>query len=406
MTSDKSKNENAEPVEKVTNEVPPYVGDLSGDPAYQELLINYQNARWQECDVLLAALLERYSENQLLLEFKRDFELQTEFRKNEKKFEKQKSKETIIRGSKLAVVVLILGLALVTLIILGFWYGYNMLVQQQEKYKDSQIAIFSTQVSALLQSGQPEKAQEIIDQMQKIEESNPTTIQLATETTELIAINVIYNDAQLRYQNGEYEEALKLFQSIENQFPNYRDVEHMIVQAQNQIEIKAATKDAQTAYDESRWEDAINGFEKIQSLSFGGLDSNLKEKLLNSYLHRIIQMLESNSTTIEDINKAESYYRRAIAMIPQSKIYQSERENLQKISSDLLELKYTQTAEAMISDPNQTLATVNQAVGYLKKASNLNPKNSLLATEVTKISQYQQVYNITWQWNGNRQLNN
>lgn len=383
----KKKNDQPEPIEERV--LPPYEGDIHGDPSFQELLLNYQKADWKECEALLQPLLKRYPEDADLQDFKNEYDLRIGFQRNQTQFEKDLGKNRLIKGSKVLIISLVSILLLSLLIGLGIWYGMNQLAVQNQKVHATQIDVLSIQVEALLKSGQPEKAQELIDRMQSIDPNNPTFIQLATETNELMALNGVYDQAQAKYQAGEYADALAMFQSIQSAFPNYRDVPLMIEETQNNITVAQSMQDALKAYDESRWEDAITGFETVQLLAPEKADTATKEKLLNSYLHRIIQMLENSNSNFEDISKAETYYRRAIAMIPQSKIYQTERENLQKISSDLLTLKYTQSATQLVNDPNQTLATVNQAANYLKKAANLNPNNTVLQSEVEKISQYQ-----------------
>jgi len=383
----KKKNDQPEPIEERI--LPPYEGDIHEDPSFQELLLNYQKANWNECDALLLPLLKRYPQDPDLQDFKNEYDLRIGFQRNQKQFEKDLGKNRIKKGSKVLVLSLISILVLTLLIGLGIWYGMNLLAEQNQKARATQIDVLSSQVEALLNSGQPEKAQELIDHMQSIDANNPTYIQLATKTNELMALNGVYDQAQEKFNAGEFTDALAMFQSIQAAVPNYRDVPMMIEETQNNITVAQATQDALKAYDESRWEDAITGFETVQLLAPEKTDTAFKEKLLNSYLHRIIQMLENSNSSFDDISKAEAYYRRAIAMIPQSKIYQSERENLQKISSDLLTLKYTQTATQLVNDPNQTLGSVNQAANYLKKAANLNPKNAVLQSEVEKITQYQ-----------------
>jgi tetratricopeptide (TPR) repeat protein len=76
-------------------------------------------------------------------------------------------------------------------------------------------------------------------------------------------------------------------------------------------------------------------------------------------------------------------------MIPQSKAFASERENLQKVSSSLLQLKFTQTAKSLLSERNQTFSSISKAVSYLSKAVNLDPKNTQLQMDLRNAELYQ-----------------
>lgn len=363
--------------------------DLQNDPDYLLMLKEYQQANWEECTHLLSVLMEKYPNNPKLEEFKQDFDFQYSIHKNAKKNALSKNRKNFLNASKKTLLTILI---IVGVIVIG-WGGYMLMAKNalldQTEYRGNQVQLLGSQIDALLLAGQPDKAFELIDKMKAIDPQNPLVADYTSKADKIRTFETMYEDAQAKISAGMDVEALTIFQSIENQNPGFRDVEQQISATKTRIEISLAMAEATKAYDESRWGDAIAGFERIQTLDPNAVDSNIKEMLLNSYLRRIIQMLESDTTTIGDIDQAEIYYRRAISMIPQSRIFQSERENLQKISSSLLEMKYTQTAYALIEDPNQTQVTVNQAVNYLKKASNLNPSNSILQTQLDKINLYQ-----------------
>lgn len=366
----------------------PY-GELQNDPDYLLMLKEYQQANWEECTHLLSVLIERYPNNPKLEEFRQDFEFQYSIHKNAKKTALSKTRKNFLNASKKTLLTILIGVAV---IVIG-WGGYDLMAkkvsQDQVIYKANQIQLLSSQIDALLIAGQPEKAFALIDSMKAIDPQNPLVAEYTSKAEQVRNYENMYEDAMSKISAGLDVEALAILQKIQNQTPGFRDVAQQINDTQTRIEITQTLADATKAYDESRWSDAIVGFERIQTLDPNAITANLKEMLLNSYLRRIIQMLESDTSTISDIDQAEIYYRRAISMIPQSRVFQNERENLQKISSSLLEMKYTQTAYALIEDPNQTQVTVNQAVNYLKKASNLNPTNTVLQTQLDKIGLYQ-----------------
>jgi tetratricopeptide (TPR) repeat protein len=369
----------------------PFINDdeIAADPEYIQMLLEYQNARWDESNVLLNNLLKKYPGNVKLEEFKKDFDFQYSFHKNAEVSDRDHArKDKAVRVRKAGIItVLVLVAVLVGAAI--FAVIYSTLSNRQQSYNQSQIQMLGAQVQALLNSGQPEKASEIMAQMKLIDPNDPQVVALGIKTDELSAVNDLYLQAQQKIADGQDADALVLLQQVQAKAPNFKDAALLITQTDNRIQIKAISATATQAYNESRWEDAINGYEQVLALDPSIEDTALKEQLLNAYLRRIIQMLESDQTTIEDISKAELYYRRAIAMIPQSRTFSAERENLQKISSSLLIVKYSQTAAALVADPNQTPVSVNQAVNYMAKAANLDPKNNLLKNESDKITLYQ-----------------
>jgi tetratricopeptide (TPR) repeat protein len=121
-------------------------------------------------------------------------------------------------------------------------------------------------------------------------------------------------------------------------------------------------------------------------------DPQITEQLLQAYLQQIIEMLQLENVSIEEIETAEQYYRKAVALIPQSRTYANERENLQEVSSNLLQLKYSQTAVDMLADSDQTLVTVKKAVSYLSKAVNITPENQTLQSDLANARLYQAAF--------------
>jgi len=372
----------------------PFIGDeeISTDPEYMQLLVEYQNARWDECNVLLNNLLKKYPGNTRLEEFQQDFEFQYLFHKNTQDSEKDKRKRQtrdVVRKVGFTAGLIVLALAVAAGI---FALVYSLTISKQQTYNTGQIELLGAQVQSLLASGQPEKASAILEQMKLINANDPQVVALGIKTDELLAVSQTYNDAVAKIAAGQDADALALLLDIQNKAPNFRDTALLIEETNNQIQIGQFTDAANLAYTEGRWQDAIDGYEQVLTLNPKSDDPTLKEQLLNSYLRRIIQMMESDQTSIDEINKAEVYYRRAVAMIPQSRTFSSERENLQKISSSLLEVQYSQTSNALINDPNQTEYSVNQAVNFMKKAANMNPNSTLLQDQVTRIEIYQAAF--------------
>ncbi len=384
------KGQAARPAKKPTH-INPFIGDdeLTADPEYMQLLVEYQNARWDECNVLLNNLLKKYPGNRRLAEFQQDFEFQYLFHKSTQENVKEKHKRDasiVVRRFSISFGLIVLAVAVAVGI---FVLVYSLTISRQQNYNKGQIDLLGLQVQSLLASGQPEKASEILQQMKLIDPQNPEVVALGIKTNELLAVNQLYNDAIAKINAGMDSDALALLLQIQSTNPSFRDTALLVEQTNNRIQVKQLSDAAATAYTEGRWQDAIDNYEQVLTLNPDSENPNLKEQLLNSYLRRIIEMMNSDQTTVDDINKAEIYYRRAVAMIPQSRTFSTERDNLQKISSSLLEVKYSQTALALVSDPNQTEYAITQAVNFMKKAANLNPNSNLLQSEVDKIQLYQ-----------------
>jgi tetratricopeptide (TPR) repeat protein len=184
-------------------------------------------------------------------------------------------------------------------------------------------------------------------------------------------------------------EALVILNEIDSEKPGMWDVSQQIDSIETSFQIVKYIEEGNAAYQVEKWDQVISAYENALMLDPELDDPLITEQLLRGYLNRIISMLENENTSIEDIKDAEAYYRRAVAMAPQGKAFASQRGNLQKASSNLLELKFTQMAKANLVDKNQTVTSVAEAVSYMRKASNIEPENTALNLDLKNAEYYQ-----------------
>ena len=184
-------------------------------------------------------------------------------------------------------------------------------------------------------------------------------------------------------------EALDILNDIEAVSPGMWDVSQQITLVETAFQIANYIEEGNTAFLDNNWEKVISAYENAMILDPKLNDPLMTEQLLQGYLNRIISMLENENTSIEEIKDAEEYYRKAVAIAPQSRAFANERGNLQKASSNLLDLKFTQIAKANLADKNQTLASVTEAVAYIRKAANIDSENSALSVDLNYAEYYQ-----------------
>ena len=348
---------------------------LYGDPDYLSLMDNYQHANFDVCHQLINVLIERYPDHPRLDEFKKDLDLQLSLRSMEHKYIAAEKKQKTKRTLKLSAFT-IFSTIIVLLIFAGSYFVLSQLQAERTKVStSSKASVLEQQVEDLLKSGQPAVALSLVEQIRSIDAAYPGLLELEQRTNHLLEMEANYKNAVGLLAEGKHPEALEILSRIETETPGLWDIRRLMTQAENGIRIKEFMAAGNEAYQVQNWTDAITAYESALNLDPDIDDSVMKEQLLNSYLRRIITMMESSSTSVEDIQLAEQYYRKAVAMIPQSKAFASERGNLEEVSSNLLELKFTQTATALLQERNQTFTSISSAVSYLNKAVNLNPKH-------------------------------
>jgi tetratricopeptide (TPR) repeat protein len=365
----------------------PY-SDISLDPDFKLMLAESQQGHWNECRQLISILDERYPGNSRIAEFKSDFESQVTIINDIASSAKEDKKNALIHNLKVSAIIA--GSIMATFLIIFFVSKEMANVSREKQIQENaaQIDILNGQAEYLLDSGQPEKAEELLQKMKAIDPGNPKIVELSQKMDEIIRINALYLDAIDKLNKGLDSDGLSTLVRIESDYPGYKDVPQLIESTNAKIKITQALNAGAEAFNAGNWQETIDKYELVLSLDPSNSDANLKGMLVYSYLLRINQLLENTETAFAEINQAGLYFSRAIVLIPQSKVDSSELENLKQTSSNLLELKYRQAADQLVKDPAQTIDTVDLANNYLNKALSLNPQNSSLQSDVYKMNLY------------------
>lgn len=381
-------------------------GGLFNDPDYKSLMDSYQHAHFDACSDLLRILFTRYPDHPRLVEFQKDIDLQMSLKNLEQKHEKVEKKQKAQKTLKMSTFT-IFSIIIVLLIFAGSYFVLSNLVSEESRAsKTTQAAQLEQQANDLLNSGQPAVAAGLVERIRALDPAYPALTDLETRTNELLEVEGRYQGAVGLLAEEKNAEALAILQEIESQAPGLWDVQKLIVEAEEGIQIADYLVEGNKAYEVQDWRGAIGAYESALALNPDLDDALMKEQLLNSYLRSIIQMLESTSTSVEDIGLAEQYYRKAVAMIPQSRAFASERGNLEQVSSNLLELKFTQTANALLQERYQTFSSISSAVTYLNKAVNLNPRSADLQAALKNAQLYQVAFRYVLDLNWSQAVKN
>ncbi|MRS02535.1 tetratricopeptide repeat protein [bacterium] len=379
---------------------------LSEDPDFIQFNECYQKGEWDQSESLLLQLVDRYPDNIQLEKNLQDLKMQRSLREMTLKHDQENHDRTVKRRMRTSVIVSgVVALAIIVFMITVLLV-YNFASKKITEQNNNQLGIMAGQADQIILSGQPEKAQLVITQMQDLNPEFSALSELQTRTNDLLALEVMYKQALELENNAKYQESLTILNQIQETQPGLWDVPVRIQIINNEIMVQGYYEQASAAYEAGDWNQVIENYEAALKIKPEFQDPIKKEQLLNGYLRSIIALLENNSVSIDEITKAENYYRKAVAMIPQNTAFASERENLQEVSSNLLQLKFSQLAKQMLEDPQQTLNTVGQAVSYLSKASNLSPNNSEIKNDLTNAQLYQIGFQNFVQLNWNPAIEN
>lgn len=356
---------------------------------FSEFLEAYQKGDWDQSKSLLDNLILKYPDVDLLKTYEKDLKIQLSLREISIKHSTEKKKKSIRQTANISIFTISLILLILVLIGGVLTVIGNARLEQQRLNQKEEMAAWVVQAQQLILSGQPAAVLDIIEKIRRIDPNYPQLTDLQDAANQLTVLEKQYQNAIDLVKTGKYEDAQKILEEIQKTRPGLWDVPRQLTLVNDHITITTLFAEAQKAYKNEDWERVVENYEKALVIDPKLDDPVMKEQLLNGYLRSIIKMLENESSTIQDIDKAEEYYRKAVGLIPQSRTYLNERKNIQQISSSLLTLKYSQNAYLMIKDSNQTSDSIAKAVSYLGKASNISPDDQQLQIEYSNAQLYQ-----------------
>lgn len=368
--------------------------DLAADPDYQALLLNYQNAEWIQCSKLIDSLLYRYPGKQILLDFKADIDVQLMLNKMSAGKSRSKIKRVVFS------ILVFLALIVVGILVVGFFTQQTVAAYQREaesyqaqleQAQHENFVLLENQARSALQAGKPDVTLEIVGKIEAQDPQYPALEGLRTEASDQLALIDLYDQAIREMSQENYATALAIFSQIKAITPLFRDVEYHISWIENHQHVLELVAGGENAYKQKRWQDTIQAYEQALALDASVNSTTIKDQMLYSYLNSIIETLSRENHTIEELERSGTYYRKAIALIPQDRDYIAEREHLQSLSLELLVSKNYQMAKILLGDANHTRATVSKAISFLKYAGELKPDNQVYKTELNKAQMYQTV---------------
>lgn len=363
--------------------------DLSTDSDYMMLIEFYQQGKFSKCKDLLNDLEKRFPEHPDLIKFKDEFQMKLSFNSMTVTNKKEKQHKKVRVTLKLGVFTVISVIFVLLVFSFSYYYLSQSSAARRSAEETAQLTSLNSQAEELLDGGRPEAAVEIIEMIEEINPEYENLSDLTSQADVLLQLDAKYQSALDLLAEEKEDEALVVLKEIEAEEPGLWDVSQQITSIETSLQIAEFLAEGDAAYQEEDWDQMISAYENAMLLDPNLDDSLMTEQLLRGYLNKIITLLQSDDSSVADIEIAESYYRKAVALIPQSKEYASERENLQEVSSNLLELKFTQTAESLLEDKNQTVLTIANAVSYMEKAVNLEPNNTALQLDLTNAEYYQ-----------------
>ncbi len=394
MTEEFDKNEENEMVEPVPEMVEERTRPLpyAQDPDYQALLRDYQNADWDASLVSVEKLLKTYPEDPGLLDFQHELHMRNSLLHQSLEVEEEDKRERRKELGKKGL--LIFGAVAVVLVLayLGFtWYQNSRMAAAEERARialEQELSSKYDIAQSYLNGG---RASDALENFQEIEDEYPgyrDVPEKIAQAEALVALDEKYQDAKKLYQDGNLEQALQVFREVMAEDSKYADASILATEIENTLQVNELMDVAAAAFANLDWAGVVATHDQILEIDANADVSSLDVALFTSYLNLVIETASKPDVTVEEVDLAYQYYRKALAIFPQDKDFEAERAELQRVAVSLLANEYLLYAKELIETENYSQDAVEQALTFLNRANNIGSGTPAITSEIKVLQLY------------------
>lgn len=363
------------------------------DPDFRELLLRFQNAELEECLEKINQFLIVHPEDKYLLAFKQDVEVRLKLQKISQQQRAEEYRKQRQRWGLRALAIV----ALVLVILILFAWTSNKLTQnrlEQEAALTAQSldAKFQT-AESLMRAGKPEDALRLYNEIQQVDPSYKGIDLKIQSAGQIMAVEELYQQGMQAIKEGKSDKALEILLQVEESRPKYKDTPQLIEKIEQEQQIASLIKGIQSSYSQQDWAGVVHAYEAIEAIDPFIQLPELKNMLFTSYRYLIVEIAGSGDASLKDLETAERYYSNALALFPQNKEYAKEREELQKVAAKLLANKFYLQAIDLLESTNYSAEGLQESIRILTKANNIGSDSPAIQAEIEKAQLFLNSYN-------------
>ncbi len=348
-------------------------------PVFQSAMKHFQKGEWEDGLAELDRIVAEYPLDHQLRALRQEMKIRAQIDADEVQDAKEAARQRRKTwGIRLLILVVVVGLLLWGFRAYSAWLQRQWSTARQRVEKEVQmmeLAVMYRDAQDLLQVGRLTEAKALLDEIAAKDPQYPGLAASLEQTQKLIALEEKYEEAVRQVNLGNLNKALELFEAIEAEEPFYKDVAVRITEIKGQFFLGDILAQAEKAYAEQDWETAATRYETLRALNPLYEADMVEEHLFNSYMNAAVEVL-ANNQTLEALDQAEEYFRKALALRPQDPVIRLEREQARQSFKDRLFRSYVDAAQLALAEKGDSLEALAAADSYYFKALELYPDNS------------------------------
>ena len=135
---------------------------------------------------------------------------------------------------------------------------------------------------------------------------------------------------------------------------------------------------ADRAYEAEEWATAASKYETVRALDPSYEPNVIDERLFNAYINAAQEAVSEDTESLEAINIAEEYFRKALALRPQNPEIMFKRQLVRETVKSRLFRSYVNAAQLALTEQADSLEALANAETYFNKALELRPDDLIV----------------------------
>jgi len=344
-------------------------GSYINDPLFKEVMEDVQQGRWKAGFDKIEELKSRYPENPAVGELQ---ELQSELKLKAKfdKYEKEDRKRQRWRQ----ILIWAAGVIATILIAWGLYASSSWIQEQFVNVRVSlltevqtvEAAVHYRDAQSFIEADRPSEAQKSIQKVNELNPDYPGLADLEQDLSTLLALDAQYQEATQLMGEDKFQDALQVFESIEEQHPGYKDVTSRIQEAQKELLLDRLLTQAEIARSDG---------DSIRALAPKFNTEEIQNKLVESYIRAAEVILERNPESMDALRTARDYFQKALIIRPMDEdVLVAQRRAISGQEERIYNL-YLEKAQNAVTNQEDSLAALETAKQYFEQATDLKPND-------------------------------
>jgi LysM repeat protein len=367
---------------------------LISDPTFQGAMRHLHVGEWDEGLQKLNQLFEPFPQSQELHDLVTEMELRARIDQDEIK-DRTLAKQQLIKKWAVRLVMLL------AIFALGLWgmRAYSGWIQQrwsfarQEVENEVQRVKIETKFQDgqnLLLAGRTDMAEALFLEIAAVEPNYPGLDIAINQVNNLKGLEAKYAQAMSFVAEENFTSAQTLLREIQAQQAYFKNVSTQIEDLERQIYLSDMFSNAEASFQARKWVQAVTGYETVRVTDPSYKTESVEQSLFTAYMNAGLEVLDSDTATLEDLGIAEDYFRRAFALRPQDPVLQKERSEAQERFGVSLSASYISAAQALLQKQADNLQALQTAEDYLQKVLEIQPNDLNSRAQLEMVRHYLQ----------------